>query len=144
MYTCRQNHKNNLWLTEPLTNFNCKYVWSHAAGANYTIHTNSCPCTSITVARSSPTFVKENYYCETGNSIKAVPIMKKFMTTLVVVHLLVIVALHLEHHGSTVNLLKLRVELLKCEPIATRATPMKPLYTGTSTTVHSAVTTINW
>ena len=44
--------------------------------------------------------------------------MKKFMNQthsemVVVVHLLVIVALHLEHHGSTVNLLKLRVELLK-------------------------------
>ena len=97
-------------------NFNCKYVWSLAAGANYTIHTNSCSCTSITVARSSPTFVKENYYYELGNSIISSTDYEKLYDhseMVVVIHLLVIVALHLEHYGSTVNLLKLRVELLK-------------------------------
>ena len=46
----------------------------------------------------------------------------------VVAQLVMIVALHLDHHGSTVTSLNLRVELLKWESVMMRSTLMKLLY----------------
>ena len=43
-----------------------KHVWSYAVGVSYNAHANSCPCTSPTVAKSPPAFVKEHYYCESS------------------------------------------------------------------------------
>ena len=43
-----------------------KHVWSYAVGYSYGVHKNHCPCTSPTVAKSPPVFVKDHYYCESG------------------------------------------------------------------------------
>ena len=44
-----------------------KHVWSYATGNNYIVQANNCPCTSFTIAKSPPTFVREHYYCEAGD-----------------------------------------------------------------------------
>ena len=44
-----------------------KHVWSYADAGSYDVHANTCPCTSITTAKSPPAFVKEHYHCEAGD-----------------------------------------------------------------------------
>ena len=46
------------------------HIWTFAAGVTEgsALHTsNNCPCASSAAGRSAPTFVGNNYYCESGN-----------------------------------------------------------------------------
>ena len=44
-----------------------KHVWSYVVGYNYNAYQNSCPCSSSTTKTKPPVFIKEHYYCESGD-----------------------------------------------------------------------------
>ena len=45
-----------------------KHVWSYGVGYNYKQDTSVCPCTAPTKTGRPATFVKEHYYCESGDA----------------------------------------------------------------------------
>ena len=108
-------------------------MWSYAAGYSKSVaNRGNCPCAPS--GASPPLFVQDFHYCESGNAGGGIVVNQYFeidpLWVVVVVQLVMIVALNLEHHGSTVTSLNLRVELLKQESVVMNPTPMKPFFSN--------------